>query len=115
MHETPALGVNFDLDSTFIGEPPGMLAHNAEPHLRWFRTVIELDTASTLRWWSLSTRNLFLYVRLLRLTRQSSHRPLYVFDRHHGHFVARRGLVAPKYLSQWVLRSGLIPFRRLNY
>src|SRR5260370_40692552 len=103
MHETPALGVNFDLDSTFTGQPPGMLAQNAEPHLRWFRTVIELDTASTLRWWSLTTRSFFLYVHLLRLTRQPYYRPLHVFDRHYGRFLARRGLVAPKYFSPWLL------------
>ncbi|KAF8329500.1 uncharacterized protein EI90DRAFT_1404798 [Cantharellus anzutake] len=51
---TPALGVNFDIDSSFIGQPPGILIRDTEPHLRWFRTVIELDMSETHRWASFS-------------------------------------------------------------
>lgn len=53
-NQTPNLGIEFDIDSAVSAKPPGALGKNAEPVIKWFRTVVELDATPKYNWAEMS-------------------------------------------------------------
>lgn len=49
-NQTPDLGIDFDAASAVGAKPPGALAKRAEPVIKWFRTVVELDPSIKYNW-----------------------------------------------------------------
>lgn len=54
-NQTPNLGIGFDTNSAVPAKPPGPLGKNAEPVIKWFRTVVELDAALKYNWPEMSS------------------------------------------------------------
>ena len=48
--QTPNLGIEFDDDSALPAKPPRAVGKNAEPVIKWFRTVVEPDASLKYNW-----------------------------------------------------------------
>lgn len=43
-------GIDFDNNSAMGAKPPGVLGKNVEPVIKWFRTVVELESGFNHNW-----------------------------------------------------------------
>lgn len=48
--QTPDLGIKFNRDAAMSASPSGPMAKGADPAVKWFRTVIELDAEASKPW-----------------------------------------------------------------